>query len=273
MTTTPDLGLPLISALQSQPDVTHNEMVLLLQAALVGALDITNTPPGSPVDGDLYICGTVPTGVWAGKANKLAFRYGGAWRFLPGNDSSGTNIAMGARQEGIKVWVNDEDAEYVWTGSAWEVIGGRSASMSMTIPSDQSLTQNAYTIIDFDTAIVAPNAAFYSVSGAGAVTIIKPGVYIITALVYCENTGGSSQEFDIGFFAGGSLYYGEESGTPIAGGGKRAILRTGVLHVTSANTVVDVRIWTDGTSSKVESAPLIHGASPLAGNRLSIVRT
>jgi len=272
MTTTPDLGIPLISALQSQPDVTHNEALLMLQATLVGAMDITNTPPGSPADGDLYICGTAPTGAWAGKANKLAFRYGGAWRFIPGNDSAGTNIPMGARHEGLKVWVNDEDAEYSWTGSAWDVIGGRSASVSTTISADQSLTQNAYTQIDFDTAVISPNAAFYTVDAAGAVTIIKPGVYIITALVYCENTGGTTQEFDVGFFAGGSLYFGEESGTPIAGGGKRAILRTGVLHVSSANTVVDVRVWTDGNSSKIESAPLIHGATPLAGNRLSIVR-
>lgn len=272
MATSPDLGLPFISALQSQPDVTHNEALLMLQAALVGAINLTNTPPGSPADGDMYVCGTAPTGAWAGKANKLAFRYGGSWRFIPGNDSSGINIAMGARQEGIKVWVNDDAAEYVWTGSAWDVVGGRSASISLGIASDQSLTQNVYTKIDFDQNIVAPNAAFYTVAGDGGVTVIKPGVYMITALVYCENTGGSSQEFDVGFFAGGSLYYGEESGTPIAGGGKRAILRTGVFHVTAANTVIDVRIWTNGTSSKVESAPLIHGVSPLAGNRFSIVR-
>lgn len=160
MTTTPDLGLPLISALQSQPDVTHNEMVLLLQASLVGAIDLTNTPPGSPVDGDLYICGTAPTGAWTGKANKLAFRYGGAWRFLPGNDASGTNIAMGARQEGLRTYNRTLDVVQIWTGSAWIA---RYALAAGTQPAIADATGGATVDAEARTAINAVLAALRTV--------------------------------------------------------------------------------------------------------------
>ena len=33
---------------------------------------VTNTPPGSPADGDRHIAGTNPTGIWAGHANAVA---------------------------------------------------------------------------------------------------------------------------------------------------------------------------------------------------------
>lgn len=272
MSTSPDWGIPLVEPLQQQPDVTHNVAVLMLQSlAIGGAIDHTNTP-GTLTDGNLYVVGTAPTGAWSGKANKLAYAYGGSWYFLPGVDSDGTNITMGTRHEGLRVWIQDENIEYVWSGTAWTPAGSQGASMSMTIPGDQSLAQNAYTIVDFDTAVITPNTHFYSVDSDGRVTIKQTGTYIITAVVYCENTGGATQQFDIGLFAGGALYYGESGSTPVAAGAVRGILRTGIVHVTSANTIVDVRVWTDGTSSKIESAPTINGATPSAGNRLSIAR-
>lgn len=40
-----------------------------------------NTPPGSPVKGDRYLVGTVPTGAWVGKASNIAWYDGAAWQF------------------------------------------------------------------------------------------------------------------------------------------------------------------------------------------------
>lgn len=114
MTTTPDFGLPQLAQSQANPDVTHNEAIQLLQALLNGAIDrAVNAPPGSPSNGDVYILGAAPTGAWAGQANKVAVRVGDAWRFVP------NGVAIGARHEGIRLWVRDEDAVYVWSGSAW----------------------------------------------------------------------------------------------------------------------------------------------------------
>lgn len=119
MATTPDLGIPLISTLQATPEVTHNEALYMIQALLMGAISLTNTPPGSPTAGDCYICGTAPTGAWAGRANKVAIYTSGGWRFVPGVDSSGTNIPMGSRHFGLKVYRRDVLADWVWHGSAW----------------------------------------------------------------------------------------------------------------------------------------------------------
>lgn len=123
MTTSPDLGIPYIANQQSQPEVTHNDALNMLIALQKGAIDKDlNTPPGSPTNGDVYIVGPSPTGAWAGKANKIAIYTTNAWTFVPGNDSSGTNIAIGARHEGMKIWVQDENTLYVWSGSAWAVV-------------------------------------------------------------------------------------------------------------------------------------------------------
>lgn len=72
------------------------------------ALDILNTPPGSPTQGDGYICGTSPTGAWSGKANQIAIWYSASWYFF-------------VPKEGWRVWVADEDRFYFYDSSVWRV--------------------------------------------------------------------------------------------------------------------------------------------------------
>lgn len=58
-----------------------NKIDSLLQLAVISVN--LNTPPVSPADGDRYIVGPTPTGVWTGQGNKLA-RYiatGDFWQF------------------------------------------------------------------------------------------------------------------------------------------------------------------------------------------------
>lgn len=122
MTTTPDFGLPELSQSQANPDVTHNEALQLLQALSNGAIDrALNNPPGAPTNGDVYILGAAPTGAWAGRANAVAVYLGGAWHFIPGFDSAGAAIAIGARHEGLSLYVRDEDLFYTWSGAAWVI--------------------------------------------------------------------------------------------------------------------------------------------------------
>lgn len=132
MSTTPDFGLPLIASQQATPEVTHNEALYLLQVMLNGVISFGgNTPPGSPTVGDSYIVGSAPTGAWNGKANKLAIYTAGGWRFLPGADSNGTNIAIGARHKGLHVWVRNDGGSpaggglYFWSGTAWTLFEAR----------------------------------------------------------------------------------------------------------------------------------------------------
>jgi hypothetical protein len=139
MSTSPDLGIPFVSAQQLQPEVTHNEAVQLLAILANGVLSFGgNTPAVSPTEGDSYIVGTAPTGAWAGRANTVAISTSSGWRFIPDRNSSGTIITMGARHEGIRVWVRDLDALWYWTGSAWAeffapaTISGHYGSLGIT---------------------------------------------------------------------------------------------------------------------------------------------
>lgn len=119
MSTSPDLGLPFVSSQQATPEVTHNEALVMLQAMLMGVITQQNAPPGSPVAGDSYLVGAAPTGLWAGKANKIAIYMTGGWRFVPDKDSNGADIPIGARHIGLKVYRRDVMADYVWVGTAW----------------------------------------------------------------------------------------------------------------------------------------------------------
>ena len=81
---TPLLALPLLAAAQAQKHVTHNEALLLLDAALhvhLLALDATD-PPQGPAEGDRYALGPEPTGAWAGRGGTVAVWTLNGWRFV-----------------------------------------------------------------------------------------------------------------------------------------------------------------------------------------------
>ncbi len=77
-------GLPLLVAGQGQKEVTHNEALLLLDAAVgcvVERRDLVQ-PPNSPIAGQ---CWLVPSGAgldWDGKAGQIATWTEGGWRYL-----------------------------------------------------------------------------------------------------------------------------------------------------------------------------------------------
>jgi hypothetical protein len=120
MSTSPDFGVPLLASQQVQPEITHNESVVLLTVVQKGVINATtNTPPGSPTEGDAYIVNTSPTGAWAGKSKTIAIYYNGGWKFWPGNDSNGTQITPSTRHEGMRVWDQTLNALQVFDGSSW----------------------------------------------------------------------------------------------------------------------------------------------------------
>lgn len=80
--TTPILGMDELAAAQSQPEVIVNAALRTLEAALnIHALGYQNDPPGSPAEGDRYLIGDTPTGVWAGLPQRVAY-YSGGWQYL-----------------------------------------------------------------------------------------------------------------------------------------------------------------------------------------------
>ena len=109
MSDTPNLVLPEISSSQSSKEVTHNEALRIIDGLLqTGIIDKDLTaPPGGESHGDLYIVGPSATGAWAGYDDYIAHYYNSAWYFYQPN-------------EGWRVWINDEDSIYIYTGSGWE---------------------------------------------------------------------------------------------------------------------------------------------------------
>ena len=71
---------------------------------------LTNTPPGSPSDGDLYIISAAPTGAWAGQGGKVTrwSSVANAWEFY-------------APKNGWMVQSNSAREVYRYTGGAWEI--------------------------------------------------------------------------------------------------------------------------------------------------------
>jgi Protein of unknown function (DUF2793) len=122
MATTTNLGITLVESAQSQKEVTINQAISVLDALASYAVvdkDLA-TPPASPATGALYIVAASPTGAWAGKATQLAY-FDQIWRFIP-------------PQNGTRVWVRDESADYRFNGTSWAVVatgggGGGSGDM------------------------------------------------------------------------------------------------------------------------------------------------
>ncbi len=107
MSTTSHLALTLVDSAQAQKEITVNTALCRIDAILnVGAKDKDlATPPGSPAAGDVYIVAASPTGAWAGQAKAIAY-FDQSWKFIAPN-------------EGMTLWVNDENLLYSYDGSAW----------------------------------------------------------------------------------------------------------------------------------------------------------
>lgn len=81
---TPRLNWDYLAEAQAGAEVVFNVQQLWNEVfAIRSALNRTNTPPSSPLAGDVYIVSTFPTGVWSGKANNIAVYANGSWYFTP----------------------------------------------------------------------------------------------------------------------------------------------------------------------------------------------
>lgn len=113
--TTPNLSLPELVASQAQPHVTLNNALRRLDALVqASVISQTNTPPGSPAEGDTYIVGGSPTGAWAGHDGEIATLIGGGWTFT-------------VPAAGWLVYDHDESAYYSCDGGSppsWSVFSG-----------------------------------------------------------------------------------------------------------------------------------------------------
>lgn len=106
MANTPRIGLPEITASQTNKYVTHNEALAKLDALTQSSVKARlATPPGSPVHGYCYLIIATASGVWAGKEGQIAQWYNGAWLYYTPSDP------------GWEIYVEYEGLKYTHTGS------------------------------------------------------------------------------------------------------------------------------------------------------------
>jgi len=82
MDQSPRLSLSYLAPSQAQKHVTVNDTFRRLDALVQTAVESigTATPPGTPIEGGLYIPGAGAAGVWAGWDFSLAYFVDGAWQ-------------------------------------------------------------------------------------------------------------------------------------------------------------------------------------------------
>lgn len=94
--------LPFLFAGQAQKEATVNEALARIDALLAPVVEGEATePPASPVDGQSWIVGENPQGLWEGHDRHLAFRSAGTWMFA-------------APLEGQRVFDKSGDCLRIW---------------------------------------------------------------------------------------------------------------------------------------------------------------
>lgn len=169
--TTPNLSLPELAPSQAQPHLTLNSALRRLDAAVqLSVISISNTPPGSPFDGDRYIVGTSPTGAWVGHNNEIAAYVGTSWIYLE-------------PESGWMAFVRALGVPYLFgQGSppAWEEMvaqnTGALSGAALRRTTDQSLSNFAWTAISWTTEDF-DDGAYFDSGQPTRLTIAETGLY------------------------------------------------------------------------------------------------
>jgi len=211
MTTSPSLGITEISDQQAGAETTHNEAIRLLEVVAHGGILDRNlaAPPGSPTDGDSYIVAASGSGDWSGKDNNIAIDIAGTWFFI-------------APVEGMNVYLQDENTDAMWNGSAWCAREGTQAlTDASTIAWDTSLGTNATVTLSTARTMGTPTNLninwLYKIifkqppAGGGyvAASITWPAAFRFQNSSHSLSTSGDREDF-VSFWWDGT-YFNEDS--------------------------------------------------------------
>lgn len=171
MTDTPR-GAPELVSAQAVPETTANEQIRRTEAGagFYPVADRVTAPPGSCADGANYIIIATASGAFTGKEGQIATAVGT-------NAASGWYYRVpGTIDEGVRAYVQDENAEYYWNGTAWAAYSAGSVSLTLATTVAQSGTPVATSVgflgspqmsdqDDYTLALTDAGGHYYHVSG------------------------------------------------------------------------------------------------------------
>jgi len=92
-------NLPFLFTGQAQKEIFVNEALARIDGLLHPAIEAElNVPPTAPLDGQCWLVGTAPTGVWVGHAGQIACRQSGNWLFANPVDGMRLHDKSASRQ-------------------------------------------------------------------------------------------------------------------------------------------------------------------------------
>lgn len=172
MTSTTQLGLPLLQPSQAQKHVTVNEALARLDGLtqLVMASVTTTTPPTSFADGDAYFVPAGAVNAWDGQAGNIAVASNAGWVFVP-------------PKAGWRGYITDQAVAAVFDGAGW------SSGALGTTPSGAA---SQFRVVEFDHQL-----AVGSVSTISGQIPQYAMVFAITGRVKTAITG-TATAFEVG---------------------------------------------------------------------------
>lgn len=182
--TTPNLQLPELVANELTPHDTFNGAIRRVDAVVqLVSQSITDTPPGSPVNGETYIVGSSPTGAFTGRAGDVAARIDGAWQFFDW-------------QEGWLAYVVSDSTIRVCVSGSWNVVYTSGLSQDVVFNAKGDLlvglannSADVLTVAVDNQFLIADNA---ETTGLRYEPIANSGY---GAYYDCENLGAGAQPF------------------------------------------------------------------------------
>ena len=178
---TTNLGLPQLAADQAQKHVTINEGLALLDALVMPAVKTRSlsAPPASPAEGERWIIGPSPTGLWASKAGQISIWLSGAWTFL-------------VPKAGWTIHVEDERSTLTWSDGAWRdrIVGTPNGGAIRLVALEQELTLSG-AFVDATTAVIADRMIVLAVASRTTQAITGATSYSVGVDGNTSQFGGS----------------------------------------------------------------------------------
>ena len=217
MTTTNNLGIPLVDQSQSQKEVTINQAFTAFDA-MIGNTVISRsvaTPPTSPATGDVYIVAASAMGAWAGKDKKIAY-FDQVWHFI-------------TPRNGSLQWVLDENHHCQFNGTAWVTLATGSGDMVKSTYDPANIGQQ---LVGTTATQTITNK---TISGASNTLTVRLGSDVTGTLPV--TSGGTGQTS----FTDGQLLIGNSTGNTLA----KATLTAGSgINITNGSGTITIAATT-----------------------------